>query len=182
VHRGRRLDALAREWGVTPVDAAIRVLIDDPEVSIASFNMAEADIAALTARPWVMTGSDATDGHPRRWGSFARRWRLFVRETPLLSPEAFVQRSAGLTAATLGIEGRGVLTPGGFADIVVFDPARYAERATYTDPDVPAAGVAHVLVNGRIAVANGQLTGELAGRGLVKPRRAAWTCPAPASN
>jgi N-acyl-D-aspartate/D-glutamate deacylase len=181
VHRGARLDALARDWGVSPVDAAIRILITEPDVSIASFNMAESDIAALTARPWVMTGSDATDGHPRRWGSFARRWRLFVRETPLLSPEAFVRRSSGLTAATFGLPDRGRLAPGGFADVVVFDPARYGERATYTDPDLPAAGVAHVLVNGRVAVADGQPTGVLAGRGLAKPRQASWGCPAPAA-
>jgi len=180
VHRGERLDALARAWGVTPVDAAIRILIDDPDVSIASFNMAEPDIAALTARPWVMTGSDATDGHPRRWGSFARRWRMYVRDTPLLTPEAFVRRSAGLTAATFALPDRGILAPGRFADVVVFDPARYAERATYTDPDAPAAGVLHVFVNGRPAVADGRPTALLAGRGIIRPRQPGWRCLAPA--
>lgn len=174
-YTGQRLDALATQWGVSPIDAAIRILIDEPDVSIASFNMAEADIAALTVRPWVMTGSDSSDGHPRRWGSFARRWRLFVRETPLLSPEAFVARSSALTAATLGLADRGVLAAGLKADVVVIDPARYAERATYTAPDVPATGVRHVLVNGQPAVRDGRLTGTLNGRGLTRARQAG--CP-----
>lgn len=181
-HSGQRLDALAAAWGIPPVDAAIRILIDEPDVSIASFNMAEADIARLTAQPWVMTSSDATEGHPRRWGSFARRWRLYVRETPLLTPEQFVQRSAGLTAATLGLKGRGVLKPGNFADVVVFDPGLYGERATYTQPDLPAAGVSQVIVNGRLVVADGRPTGISAGRGLAKPRQPGWACPAPATH
>lgn len=180
-HSGQRLDALAKGWGLSAVDAAIRILIDEPDVSIASFNMAEADIAQLTVRPWVMTSSDATEGHPRRWGSFARRWRLFVRETPLLTPEQFVHRSAGLTAATLGLAGRGTLAAGRFADVVVIDPALYGERATYTQPDLPAAGVRQVIVNGRLAVADGRLTGSLAGRGLAKARQPGWACPAPST-
>jgi N-acyl-D-aspartate/D-glutamate deacylase len=180
-HAGQRLDTLARTWATTPVDAAIRILIDEPDVSIASFNMAEADIALLTTRPWVMTSSDATEGHPRRWGSFARRWRLYVREAPLLTPEAFVHRSAGLTAATLGLDGRGLLVPGGFADVVVLDPAHYGERASYTQPDTASVGVSHVIVNGRLAVADGQPTGQQHGRGLVRPRQPSWACPAPAA-
>jgi N-acyl-D-aspartate/D-glutamate deacylase len=143
--------------------------------------MAEADIALLTTRPWVMTSSDATEGHPRRWGSFARRWRLYVREAPLLTPEAFVHRSAGLTAATLGLDGRGLLVPGGFADVVVLDPAHYGERASYTQPDTASVGVIHVIVNGRLAVADGQPTGQQHGRGLVRPRQPSWACPAPAA-
>lgn len=176
-HRGQRLDAIAVGWGIDPVDAAIRILIAEPGARIASFNMAKDDIAAFARQPWVVASSDATDGHPRRWGSFARRWRLFVREEALMTDAEFVHRSAGLTAEILGLSHRGTLTPGAFADIAVFDPASYAEQATYDAPDRPARGVHYVLVNGRLAVEKGALTGVLAGQPLRKPRQPNWSCP-----
>jgi N-acyl-D-aspartate/D-glutamate deacylase len=70
-----------------------------------------------------------------------------------------------------------MLVPGKFADITVFDPATYRERATYDMPDTPSAGVRYVLVNGRLAVDKGKLTGVLAGRPLPKPRQPQWSCP-----
>ena len=124
-----------------------------------------------------VASSDATDGHPRRWGSFARRWRLFVREEALMTDAEFVHRSAGLTAEILGLSRRGTLAPGAFADIAVFDPASYAEQATYGAPDRPARGVHYVLVNGRLAVEKGALAGVLAGQPLRKPRQPNWSCP-----
>ncbi|PKP90347.1 MAG: amidohydrolase [Alphaproteobacteria bacterium HGW-Alphaproteobacteria-16] len=176
-HRGKRLDAIATAWGLPPLNAAIRLLIAEPGASIASFNMIPADIDAFAAQPWVVTSSDATNGHPRRVGSFARGWRLFVREKKLMTPERFVQRSAGQTADILGLPDRGFLAPGKFADIAVFDPRRFAEQASYDRPDIFASGMRYVLVNGRIAVDGGRLTGELAGRPLPKPRQAEWNCP-----
>jgi N-acyl-D-aspartate/D-glutamate deacylase len=79
------------------------------------------------------------------------------------------------------IDARGVLVPGTFADVVVLDPARCGERASYTQPDTAPVGVSHVIVNGRLAVADGQPTGQQYGRGLVRPRQPAWACPAPAA-
>ncbi|MBX3592899.1 amidohydrolase family protein [Sphingomonas sp.] len=176
--KGQRLDAIARAWKLDPLDAAARLLIAEPAAFIASFNMAQSDIDAFARQPWVVGSSDATGGHPRRMGSFARRWRLFVREKKLMSDVAFVQRSSTLTARILGIRDRGVLAPGKFADIAIFDPATYAERATYDAPDLPSVGVAYVIVNGRVAVDRGRLTGTLAGRPLPKPRQPGWKCPA----
>jgi N-acyl-D-amino-acid deacylase len=177
-HKRQRLDALAAAWKLDPLDAAARILIADPGTSIASFNMTQSDIDAFARQSWVVGSSDATNGHPRRMGSFARGWRMFVREKQLMTPERFVQRSSGQTAAILGLPDRGILAPGKFADIAILDPASYAERATYDRPDTPSTGVRYVLVNGRLAVDKGQLTGTLAGRPLPKPRQPEWNCPA----
>ncbi len=177
-HQGQRLDALAAAWKLDPLDAAARILITDPDIRIASFNMTARDIDAFARQSWVVTSSDATNGHPRRMGSFARGWRMFVRDTKLMTPERFVQRSSAQTAQILGLPDRGVLAPGKFADIAILDARSYAERASYDRPDEPSTGVRYVLVNGRLAVDKGQLTGTLAGRPLPKPRQAKWNCPA----
>ncbi len=177
-HKGQRLDALAAQWQLDPIDAAARILVADPGTSIASFNMIQSDIDAFARQSWVVTSSDATNGHPRRMGSFARGWRMFVREKKLMTPERFVQRSSAQTAQIFGLPDRGILAPGKFADIAIFDARSYAERATYNRPDEASVGVRYVLVNGRLAVDKGQLTGTLAGRPLPKPRQPEWNCPA----
>lgn len=163
--KGRTLAAVAasrREPAITAAVAVIRVA--DP--AVASFNQIEPDIAAFMRRPWVMTGSDASAGHPRVFGSFARKYVKYVRADRVLTPRQFVERSTALTADTFKLSGRGRLSPGVFADVVVLDPSRYAARATYDRPTLPAVGVRHVLVNGAFAVDNGVLTGCAAGRAL----------------
>jgi len=164
-YRGQRLAAVARTLGVEPVAAAIAVIrVGDP--GVASFNQTEEDIAAFMRRPWVMTSSDASGGHPRAFGSFARKYAEYVRRRNVLSLRDFIERSTALPADTFRLTDRGRLRPGAFADVVVFDPEAYAARATYEAPTLLAAGVLTVLVNGVAAVDNGVLTGAAAGRGL----------------
>jgi N-acyl-D-aspartate/D-glutamate deacylase len=164
-HKGRRLTDVTRSTGADAVAAAIAMIrVKDP--AVASFNQSEADIAAFMRRPWVMTGSDASTGHPRAYGSFARKYARYVREQRVVTLRQFVERSTALPADTFGLTGRGRLKPGAFADIVVFDPKRYAERATYYEPTLLAAGVRTVLVNGVPAVEGGVLSGRAAGRAL----------------
>jgi N-acyl-D-aspartate/D-glutamate deacylase len=127
-------------------------------------------------RPWVMTGSDASTGHPRAYGTFARKYSEYVVRRRVLTIRQFIERSTSLTADTFGIVDRGRLRPGAFADIVVFDPRLYAARATYEQPTLLAAGVRTVLVNGVPAVENGALTGAASGRGLPHTPPAG-TCP-----
>jgi N-acyl-D-aspartate/D-glutamate deacylase len=172
---GQRLDAIAKARGTDPISTAIEVIrAGDPHV--ASFSQSEADIAAFMRRPWVMTGSDAVAGHPRAYGSFARKYARYVRGSRTISLREFIERSTALTADTLGLRDRGRLTPGAFADIVAFDPKRYAERATYDKPARLARGVRTVVVNGVLAVDKGKLTGAAAGRALAKTPPAG-TCP-----
>ncbi|MGO4409310.1 MULTISPECIES: N-acyl-D-amino-acid deacylase family protein [unclassified Brevundimonas] len=171
--RGLTLGQAALLWTTDPVEAAIRVLRAGGS-SVASFNQTEADIRAFMQRPWVMTSSDASAGHPRRYASFARLYDLYVRREGVLSPQAFVHRSTGLTAETFGLAGRGRLQPGAYADIAVFDAERFSPQATYLEPERPAEGMVHVVVNGRRAVADGRMTDILSGRSL--PRDPGETC------
>lgn len=164
-HLGRRLAEVAAAQGTDPIAAAIAVIrLHDP--AVASFNQTEEDIAAFMRRPWVMTSSDASTGHPRVYGSFARKYAEYVVARRVLTLRDFIERSTALTADTFGIVDRGRLRPGAFADIVVFDPASYAANATYERPTELSTGVRTVIVNGVAAVDNGALTGAAAGRGL----------------
>jgi len=166
-YRGQRLDAVARTLGLDPVAAAVAVIrIHDP--SVASFNQTEEDIAAFMRQPWVMTGSDASGGHPRAYGSFARKYAEYVRRRHVIDLRTFIERSTSLPADTFRIADRGRLRPGAFADVVVFDPEIFAARSTYEEPTLLATGVRTVLVNGVPAVDNGALTGAAAGRGLAQ--------------
>jgi N-acyl-D-amino-acid deacylase len=172
---GRTLADIAKSRGEEPVAAAVAIIrAGDP--AVASFNQIEPDIRAFMRRPWVMTGSDGSTGHPRMFGSFARKYAKYVDSGTILNLRQFIERSSTLAARTFNLAGRGRLEPGAFADVVVFDPRRFAARATYRQPTLLAAGVSTVLVNGIVAVDNGALTGRAGGRAL--PHRPPdGTCP-----
>jgi N-acyl-D-amino-acid deacylase len=164
-YKNQTLAAVAKTRGEDAVTAAISVIrIADP--GVVSFNQNEADITAFMQRPWVMTGSDASGGHPRVYGTFARKYAKYVVADHVLTLRQFIERSSALTADTFHLEGRGHLRKGAFADVVVFDPKTYASRATYEEPTLLASGVRTVLVNGVLAVDGGALTGKAAGRAL----------------
>ena len=135
---------------------------------MASFNMNEKDIEAFMKRPWVMTGSDGSGGHPRKYGTFPKKWAEYVQTKKILTPEAFVNRSSALTAETFGIKDRGVLASGKFADVVVFDGATFRDRATYQKPTELATGVKYVVVNGKVAVDAGNYAGITPGVGITR--------------
>jgi N-acyl-D-amino-acid deacylase len=151
--------------------------------------MAEADVRAITATPWVLAGSDgnaiAPGGitgrgkpHPRYYGTHARTLGQCVRDLGWLTLPQAVFKVTGGAAAALGLAGRGVLREGDAADVVVFDPARIADRATYDEPHQYAAGVSTVIVRGEVVVDGGDHTGALPGRVL---RRQAHRRPRPAA-
>jgi N-acyl-D-amino-acid deacylase len=166
--RGGAASLLITEGGAgDPVEAAIGVIrVADP--AVASFNQTEADIAAFMRRPWVMTGSDASTGHPRAYGSFARKYDEYVVRRKVITLRDFIERSTRLTADTFGLADRGRLRRGAYADVVLFNPKHYAARATYQEPTLLTTGVRAVIVNGVLAVENGALTGAAAGRALAK--------------
>jgi N-acyl-D-aspartate/D-glutamate deacylase len=172
---GRTLADIAKSRGEGAVAAAIAV-IREGDPAVASFNQVEPDIVAFMRRPWVMTGSDASTGHPRTYGSFARKYAKYVDSEPILDLRQFIERSSTLAADTFHLEGRGRLRAGAYADVVVFDPKLYSARATYARPARTAAGVRTVLVNGALAVDRGVLTGKAAGRALPH-RPTPGSCP-----
>jgi len=166
--RGRTLAQVAEARGLPPVEAALAVILAG-DAAVASFNMNEKDIETFMTRPWVMTGSDGSGGHPRKYGTFPRKLRMYVREKPLLTLEQAVRKMTGQPAARVGLRDRGVLREGAFADITVFDPARVRDRATFEQPNQYPEGVAYVVVNGQLEVDGGQRTPVNAGRPLRGP-------------
>lgn len=173
---GKTLEEVAKARGVDPVEAAIAILTER-EAGVASFNQDEADIAAFMKQPWVVTSSDASRGHPRYYASFARKYATYVKDKKVIGLRDFIDRSTSVTAGLFGLEGRGTLKAGAFADVIAFDPATFAPRADFTHPTLFSTGMRFVLVNGKLAVEDGQPTGEAGGRPLPH-RPASGTCPA----
>lgn len=162
---GKTLADIAKERNESPVDAAIQI-VKAGGSDVASFNMQESDIEAFMRQPWVMTCSDGSPGHPRKYGTFPRKLRMYVFEKHVITLPFAIRSSTSLPAQTLGLKDRGLLKPGYFADVLVFDPKTINERGTYQSPRVLATGVRYLTVNGKLAIDNGTLTTTLAGRAL----------------
>lgn len=174
---GRLLSDLAEERGQDPIDTAVD-LIREGSVSIVSYNMHERDVETLMAQPWTMTGSDGDlvpwmEGvpHPRSYGAFPRKIRLYVQEKGVLSLPHAIRSMTSLPATVYGMPDRGVLRAGAAADVVVFDLDAVNDPAEYTAPHQLAEGMEWVFVNGRAAVADGEFTGEMPGAVLRKDGR-----------
>jgi N-acyl-D-aspartate/D-glutamate deacylase len=163
---GKTLAAIARERNESPVDAAIEI-VKSGGSDVASFNMKESDIEAFMRQSWVMTCSDGSEGHPRKYGTYPRKLRQYVYERHVIPLEFAIRSSTSLPAETLGLKDRGLLKPGYFADVLVFDPNTFNERATYQQPRVLSTGVRYLTVNGQLAIDDGSLTKALAGKALI---------------
>jgi N-acyl-D-amino-acid deacylase len=173
---GKSVAQVAKERGVSPEDAAIDMVIEDgSRVGIAYYLMSEANLRRQVALPWMSFNSDeagqAPEGvflkagaHPRAYGNFARLFAQYVRKDHALSVEEAVRKLTSLPADTLSLPDRGRLTAGAFADVVVFDPATIQDHATFAKPHQLATGVQHVLVNGKLALRDGEATGAPTGR------------------
>lgn len=182
---GSTLAQMATLWRLAPIDAAIRILrVSNHDhtapagVGVASFNMVDRDVDLIMKQPWVVTSSDGSDGHPRQYATFPRKYREYVRDRKVIDLAAFIRRSTGLTADMYRLARRGYLRAGYHADLVVFDPDRYAPGADYVHPTVPARGVVALFVNGKLALSKGAATGVAAGRVLLRPRPAGCGVPA----
>jgi N-acyl-D-amino-acid deacylase len=162
---GKTLATIARERNESPVDAAIEI-VKSGGSDVASFNMKESDIEAFMRQSWVMTCSDGSEGHPRKYGTYPRKLRQYVYENHTIPLEFAIRSSTSLPAETLGLKYRGLLKPGYFADVLVFDPRTFSERATYQQPRVLSTGVRYLTVNGQLAIDNGSLTTAIAGKAL----------------
>lgn len=163
---GRTLDAIAQELGCDQEEAANQLL---PAGAI-YFMMSEDDVRRVLSYPHTMIGSDGLPHdehpHPRLWGTFPRVLGHYVRDVKLFPLTEGVRRMTSLPAAQFGLKDRGLLRPGAYADLVLFDPATIADLATFERPQTPAAGIAEVLVNGRSVWRDGGPTGERPGRAL----------------
>jgi N-acyl-D-amino-acid deacylase len=181
---GKTLAAIAAERGVAPEVAAMDLVAEDQSrVQSIYFLMSEDEVRRKVALPFMSFGSDGSavsaEGvflksnlHPRGYGNFARVFARYVREEKVVPIEEAVRRMTGHPAAVLGLRERGVLRAGYFADLVVFDPATIQDHATYEQPHQYATGVSQVIVNGTLALENGEPTAARSGR-FVRGR--AWT-------
>jgi len=161
---GRYLDQLAADEGV-----AVEALIDALQPAGAIyFSMDEADVERILAHPETMIGSDGLPHdafpHPRLWGAFPRVLGHYARTRGLFSLEQAVHKMTGLPADRFRLPQRGRIAPGMHADLVVFDPARIADAATYAQPTTPAGGIDAVYVNGTLAWHQGRGTGARCGQ------------------
>ncbi len=163
--RGKTLDQAAKAHDRSPIDEAIEIL-KSGDSSVASFNMKDSDIDNFMKQPWVSTCSDGSEGHPRKYGTFPKKLREYVYERHVLTLPQAVHVSSELTAQTLGLQNRGTIAVGNYADVIVFDPKTVSDKSTYEQPTLLAVGMRYVLVNGVPAVDGGRYTGALPGRAL----------------
>jgi N-acyl-D-amino-acid deacylase len=173
---GKTLGEVARMRGKSPEETAMDLIVEDgSRISTVYFSQSEDNLRKKIALPWVSFCSDspslATEGlflkssvHPRAYGSFARLLGKFVRDEKLIPLEEALRKLTSLPATNLRLDRRGMLKPGYFADVIVFDPEKIQDHATFADPHQYATGVVHVLVNGVQVLKNGQHTGATPGQ------------------
>jgi N-acyl-D-amino-acid deacylase len=173
---GKTLAEVAKMRGKPPEDTAMDLIVeDDSRVDTIYFMIAEENIRKQVALPWVSFGSDeasqAPEGvflkhnaHPRAYGTFTRVLGKYSRDAKLMPLQEAIRKLTSLPASNLKIRDRGLLLPGYFADVVVFDPAKVQDHATYGQPHQYATGMVHVFVNGQQVLKDGEHTGALPGR------------------
>jgi N-acyl-D-amino-acid deacylase len=176
--RGKRLGTVAKERNVEPFAFLLDVTIKDSgRTGMVGFGMNEEGTSAVLKHPLGMVCSDAgaraTYGplaqgapHPRTYGSFPRVLGYYCREQKLMALQTAIHKMTAMPAKRLKLNGRGVIQPGAFADLVAFDPATVADRATFENPHRYPVGIPHVWVNGAHTIRAGEHTGALAGRPL----------------
>ncbi len=183
---GKTLAEVAEMRGTPPEETAMDLVVqDDSRIGTVYFMMSEENIAKKIAQPWVSFGSDAgsmapegnfikSNPHPRGYGNFARLLGKYVRDESVIPLEEAVRRLTSLPASNLSIRRRGLLEPGYYADVVVFDPATIQDHATFAEPHQYATGVLHVFVNGEQVLRAGEHTGATPGRVVRGPGWTGW--------
>jgi N-acyl-D-aspartate/D-glutamate deacylase len=173
-YEGKTIAEIAAKKKQEPLDFLLDFLAEENfKVSAFSFSQNPAIVAEVVAKDYVSIGSDSVADfgpkpHPRCYGTFPRIIEKFVRAERTMTLGAAIRKMTGLPARVLGLKERGLVRPGYFADLVIFDPAAMKSHASYEDPARPAAGVRDLLVNGRRVVEGGRFNGVLAGQALRK--------------
>lgn len=178
---GKTIGEVAKLRGKDPIETIMDLIVEDrSRVDTVYFMMSEENVKKQLKLPWVSFGSDAasmaaegvflnSSTHPRAYGNFARLLGKYVRDEKVIPMEEAIRRLAALPAANLGLDRRGLLKLGYFADVVVFDPKTIADRATFERPHQYAVGMQHVFVNGQQVLKDGEHTGKTSGRALWGP-------------
>jgi N-acyl-D-amino-acid deacylase len=178
---GKTLTEVAAMRGKDEIETMLDLVLEArSRIQVVTFTMSEDNIKKELREPWVSFGSDASSmaaegmflessTHPRAYGNFARVLGKYVREEKVITLQEAVRKLSGLPATNLGLDHRGFIKQGYFADVVVFDPDTIADKATYDKPHQYAVGMKHVFVNGIQVLKDGEHTGAKAGRALWGP-------------
>ena len=178
---GKTLAEVAKMRGKDPIDTAMDLIAEDESrIGALYFIISEDNVKKELTKPWISFGSDeasqAPEGvflksnpHPRAYGNFARVLGKYLRDEKVIPMKEAIRRLSGLPATNLGLDHRGFLKEGMFADVVVFDPATIADRATFDKPHQYAVGMKEVFVNGVQVLKDGEHTGAKPGRALWGP-------------
>jgi N-acyl-D-amino-acid deacylase len=175
--QGKTIAQVAQEQAKDPIELIFDLLAEDPGMSVAVFGMSQEDVANVLKQPWVSIDNDsqgtAPDGilgqqhpHPRAYGTFPRILRKYVREEKLLTLQDAIRKFSALPAQRMRLTDRGVLKQGMWADVVVFDPGRVRDLATFENPNQLSEGMRYVLVNGVPVIDGGKMTDALPGKVL----------------
>jgi N-acyl-D-amino-acid deacylase len=162
---GKNLQEIALLENLSPADTAIHIVLSG-NASVASFNMHPKDVNKIMQQDWLITSSDGTKGHPRKFASYPEKFEKFVKNTEVISLTTFINQSSGLVADTLGVKNRGYLKVGYFADLVIIDEKKYKANATYHEPEKLSEGVVYLWVNGQLTINENKYTGQKAGHVL----------------
>jgi len=164
---GQTLAEVAKSRSKSPADTVIE-LAKGPVVKVASFNMSEQDVINFMVKPWVVTSSDGSNGHPRKYASFPKKLKTYVLEQQLMTLETFLFQSTTATANVLNIDDRGAIRLGLNADLIIFEPTSVKVNASFKQWNILSTGFNDVFINGQHVVQNGNYNGLLAGE-FVKP-------------
>jgi len=172
---GRTLAEVSADWGL-PVPETVRRILRERNAPVMNLDLYDDwNTRHLATKPWMMTCTDGrtpapgqTMAHPRPYGAFTKKLRDFVLDEGVIEMPFAIRSMTGLAADFLGLEDRGYIREGMYADISILDEARIRDRATFDEPQRYSEGTVHVLVNGRFAFRDGEPTGELAGLPLLR--------------
>ena len=178
--QGKTIAQVAQAQNKDPINLIFDLLAEDPGMSVAVFGMSEQDVAYVLKQPWVSIDNDSqgtsTDGllgqqhpHPRAYGTFPRILRKYVRDEKLLTLEDAIRKFSALPAQRMRLTDRGVLKQGMWADVVLFDPKRVRDLATFENPNQLSEGMQYVLVNGVPVIDGAKMTNALPGKVLRGP-------------
>jgi N-acyl-D-amino-acid deacylase len=177
---GKTLGEVSTQRNSSPAETIIDLIIEDSSrVGVVYFTSLEDNLRRLIQLPYVSVCSDArsmapegvflkSSTHPRAYGSFARFLGKYIRDEKLLSLEEAIRRLTHLPASNLRLKNRGILQPGAYADLVIFDPEKIQDHATFTNPQQYATGIHHVFVNGKPVIFNSAHTGAMPGQ-VIRP-------------
>lgn len=164
---GKNLLEISKILNISP-EVAVFETLKTGYIRVASFNMNPDDIYTFMKQDWVVTGSDGNTGHPRKYGSFPRKYHKYVKQEKVIDVASFINGSTSRTADIFKIKNRGKLVEGYYADIIIFNTETFKDVANYSDAFQISEGLEYSIINGKLSIENGKSTKKLNGKVLKK--------------